>query len=173
MNRLLVILVCLLGLSACKKEQAAVNSPAAVAAQAVVDRQKIREFINANNLQNVAVKVGYPKTDTIDVWYIIVDSGSVVTPITNSTKITVGFKARQMGDTTVFASTNTFHPTYTLGSVIRGWQSGIQKSGIKKGGTLRLLMASRYAYGPYAQPEYNLPPNALLDFNINFFDITN
>jgi len=173
MNRLLVILVCLLGLSACKKEQASVSSPAAIAAQAAIDKQKIQAYLNANNLASVAVKVGYPKTDTIDVWYIIIDSGTVVTPITNSTQITVGYTAQQLGKPNIFSSTNNFHPTYTLGSVIKGWQLGIQKSGIKKGGKLRLLMASRYAYGPYPQTEYGLPANALLDFNIEFFDITN
>jgi FKBP-type peptidyl-prolyl cis-trans isomerase FkpA len=63
--------------------------------------------------------------------------------------------------------------------VIRGWQMGIPL--VKKGGIVRLLIPSRYAYGPNAQPQLGvtfglkdgLPANAVLDFDIQLYDITN
>jgi FKBP-type peptidyl-prolyl cis-trans isomerase FkpA len=83
----------------------------------------------------------------------------------------VGYTGRQLTSGKVFAQTNNFHPSYILGQVIRGWQLGIPQ--IKKGGVIRLFVPSRYAYGPYAQPLTGLPANAVLDFDIKLYDITN
>jgi FKBP-type peptidyl-prolyl cis-trans isomerase FkpA len=71
----------------------------------------------------------------------------------------------------VFAETGNIHPSFTLGNVIKGWQLGIPL--IKKGGIIRLLIPSRYAYGPYEQTQIGLPKNAVLDFDIELYNITN
>ena len=63
--------------------------------------------------------------------------------------------------------------------MIRGWQLGIPQ--VKKGGIVRLLLPSRYAYGPFAQPQLGkdygltngLPASAVLDFEIQLYDIVN
>jgi FKBP-type peptidyl-prolyl cis-trans isomerase FkpA len=54
-----------------------------------------------------------------------------------------------------------------------GWQYGIAKSGVKKEGTVTLYVPSHYAYGPFAQPSYGLPANAILIFRIKLYNITN
>ena len=52
---------------------------------------------------------------------------------------------------------------------------------VNTGGEVRLIMASRYAYGHVAHaelgPQYDLPhglpANAILDFRIRLYDVTN
>jgi FKBP-type peptidyl-prolyl cis-trans isomerase FkpA len=83
----------------------------------------------------------------------------------------VGDTAKLLTTGKVFYQTNEFHPAYTLGQTIMGWQLALPK--IKKGGIIRLLLPSRYAYGPYPQENYGLPANAVLDFDVQIYDITN
>jgi FKBP-type peptidyl-prolyl cis-trans isomerase FkpA len=70
---------------------------------------------------------------------------------TNSTRITIDYTSRKLLTGEVFANSNDFHPSFALGEVLRAWKLGIPK--IKKGGTIRIIAASRYAYGPYDQPD--------------------
>ena len=44
---------------------------------------------------------------------------------------------------------------------------------LKKGGKIRVLAASRYAYGPYPQDGIGLPANSVVDFEIELLDVTN
>jgi FKBP-type peptidyl-prolyl cis-trans isomerase FkpA len=83
----------------------------------------------------------------------------------------VGDTGRLLTTGAVFTKTNQFHPSYILGNVILGWQLGIPK--IKNGGIVRLLIPSRYAYGPYPQAQIGLPANAVLDFDIELYNVTN
>jgi FKBP-type peptidyl-prolyl cis-trans isomerase FkpA len=181
MNRWLGIIVCLVIFAGCKKTDDVSTN---VKAQAAADDAALVQFIQANNLK--AVQVGAPKTDTIGVWYIIEDEGTIPALYTTSTSITVGYTASVINGTTVgvpFTSTtdSEFNPSYVLGNTIKGWQLGIQAAKINKGGKVRLLMSSRYAYGPYPQTQYGqysngnykLPANALLDFEITIFDVIN
>jgi len=71
----------------------------------------------------------------------------------------------------VIAQTNQFHPSFVLGSVIRGWQWRIPE--IKQGGAITLFLPSRYAYGPFPQPDLGLPANAVLVFHIMLYNVTN
>lgn len=128
--------------------------------QAEIDEQLIQKFIKKENI--VASR------DTSGVYYSIIDTGVINPFLTSSSLVTVGFVGKLM-DGTVVAESNQFHPAYILGSVIKGWQYGITK--IKKGGTVRLLIPSRQAYGPYDQPK--IPANSVLDFTITVFDVTN
>jgi FKBP-type peptidyl-prolyl cis-trans isomerase FkpA len=52
-----------------------------------------------------------------------------------------------------------------------GWQVGIPMG--TAGGEIRLLIPSRYAYGHYAQSGLGLPANAILDFSIRIYSVTN
>ena len=94
---------------------------------------------------------------------------------TSSTQITVGYTGTLLKTGgvlgPVFAKTDNFHPSFVLGTVIRGWQLGIPKD--KKGGAITLYLPSKYAYGPFAQPNLGLPANAILIFNITLYNITN
>jgi FKBP-type peptidyl-prolyl cis-trans isomerase FkpA len=89
----------------------------------------------------------------------------------SATVVTVGFSASQLGSSTIFTQTNSYHPSFVLGQTIQGWQLGIPYC--KKGGVIRLIVPSGYAYGPYPQSVYGLPANAILDFTIKLYDISN
>lgn len=168
MNRVFIICLCVLVFVGCKKSDSAI---AEAQAQAKIDDQLIQDYISKNNLN--ATKVMRGNADTTGIWYINTTTGTENALINSSSLLTLGYAGRQMGSSTVFAQTNTFHPAFHFGDMIRGWQYGILGSKIRKGGKIRLLVASRYAYGPYKQPSLGLPVNAILDFDIELFDVTN
>ena len=148
-------------LSACNKSNDVV---AQVQAQATIDAKVIDNYLSAHGLTAKQV-------DTTGVRYIIDTLGSGNDPFTNSTQVTIGDTGRLITTGAIFSSTDQFHPTYTLGNVIRGWQLGIPQ--IQKGGTVTLFLPSRYAYGPYPQTDLGLPANAVLIFKIKLYNITN
>jgi FKBP-type peptidyl-prolyl cis-trans isomerase FkpA len=164
MNRLLLIILLLAaGLSSCKKGYDVV---AEVRAQGVIDEKIITDYIDANGLTTAAKRI-----DTTGVFYIVIAPGEGNDLFTNSTRVTVDFTGRILTSGQEFTKSNGFHPSFALGEVIRGWQLGIPQ--IKKGGTVRLLIPSRYAYGPYDQTDLGLPKNSVLDFDIKLLDVTN
>ena len=158
-----ISLVCVF-LAGCVKTQSAVE---AYKKQATADDKIVLQYIEAHNLKDSAKKV----SDTCGVYYIIREPGTGSDIFTSSTQITVGDTGRLLSTGNVFTQTNNFHPSYVLSQVILGWQLGIPK--IKRGGLVRLLVPSRYAYGPEPQPGAGLPANAILDFDIRLYDITN
>jgi FKBP-type peptidyl-prolyl cis-trans isomerase FkpA len=137
-----------------------------VKAQAKIDDKIITDYITAHNL-TTAKKAN----DTTGVYYIVLDKGEDNDLYTLSTQVTVGDTARLLTTGAVFSQTNNFHPSYILGQVIVGWQLGIPKIG--KGGRVRLLVPSRDGFGQYPQTQLGLPANAVLDFDIQLYDITN
>ena len=164
MNKwLILILVICCGLMGCIKS----NSDAEKAKQqAQLDDKLITEYIAANDLTGKAKKI-----DTSGVWYIINNPGTGTDLFTNSTQVTIGDTARLLTTGKIFQQTNDFHPSFVLSQMILGWRLGIPK--INKGGSIRLLMSSRYAYGPFKQDSLGLPANALLDFKIQLYDVNN
>ena len=170
MNRaLLIVLFCCAILGACKKEPVGTE---AEKAQAIIDDKIISDYLAANGL--IAQRI-----DTTGVYYIEVQPGSGNDLFTNSTQVTVGYTGRLLTTGQIFAKTDNIYPSYRLSEVIRGWRVGIPQ--IKKGGRVRLLLPSRYAYGPFAQPELGkaygltdgLPASAVLDFDITLYNIVN
>lgn len=164
MKWLLPILFICIGMAGCKKTD---SELVRYKAQAVIDDKIVTDYIAANNLAGKAFRV----TDTSGVYYIVLQKGAGNDLFTSSTQVTVGDTGRLLTTQAVFTQTNNFHPSYVLSQVILGWRLGIPH--INKGGIVRLLMPSRYAYGPYAQPQLGLPANAVLDFNIQLYDVTN
>lgn len=150
--------------SGCGKTQ---SDRAKYLAQAAKDDKILADYIEANNLKDKALKAN----DTSGVYYIIMRNGQGNDVFTSSTIITVGDTGKVLGADTAFTQTNEFHPSYTLGQVILGWRLGIPK--MQRDGIIRLLIPSRYAYGPNPQKNIGLPANAILDFNIRLYDITN
>jgi FKBP-type peptidyl-prolyl cis-trans isomerase FkpA len=154
------LLFCVVCLAACKKSE--VFGPAQYEAQAKLDDDTISMYLTKYGLTSQFKHV--QKNDTIGVFYRIIDSGATNTLYTNSTQITVGDTGRLLKvaerNGPVFFETDQYHPTYPLGS---------------------LIMASRYAYGHYAQPQIGaayglsngIPGNAILDFYIRLYDVTN
>jgi len=151
---------------------------AAAKAQALIDDKVISNYLSQNPGLN-AKRVDAATGDTSGVYYIIKQAGTGTSLFTNSTQVTVADTGRLLTNGTIFTETNDFHPTYILSQVIRGWQLGIPLC--QKGGIIRLLIPSRYAYGPNGQPNIGtafgltggLPANAVLDFDIQLYDVTN
>ncbi len=165
MNKwLLPILLFCVVMAGCGKTQSGL---AQYRAQAAIDDKIVANYIAEKNLTGVAKKVN----DTAGVYYIVLQQGQGNDLFTTSTQVTVGDTGKLLSTGTIFTQTNTFHPSYVLGQVILGWQLGIPK--INTGGIVRLLIPSRYAYGPNAQPNLGLPANAILDFDIQLYNVTN
>ena len=172
MNRILLIIalffVCCI--AACTKSS--IYGPVQYAAQAKIDDSLVSKYIKANGLEGKFKHV--QSNDTIGVYYMIIDTGTTNTLYTTSTQVTVSDTGRYISSNlaeTQFYETNGFTPTYTLATVILGWQLGIPEC--NAGGEVRLLIPSRYAYGPYKQADLNLPANAVLDFSIKIYSVTN
>jgi FKBP-type peptidyl-prolyl cis-trans isomerase FkpA len=167
MNRILLILfLSIVCLSACKKGY---DPVAEERVQAGIDDKIIQDYIaahpglDAKRVDSAGVATG--------VYYVVLAPGSGNTLFTNSTRITIDYTSRKLLTGEVFAESNDFHPSFTLGEVLRAWKLGIPQ--IRKGGKIRIIAASRYAYGPYDQPELNLPKNSVVDFEIELLDVTN
>lgn len=169
MNKWWIIIIGLLIFTGCKKSD---DVAAQVNKQAAIDDQLVADYLSANKIPAIKVSAGRLH-DTIGVWYLIEEPGSKPASYTSSTTITVGFTGRTLLDQKVFTSTGNIHPSFTLGSVIKGWQLGLEAAKANIGGKVRVIMSSRYAYGPHEQASYNLPANSLLDFDIELFDVKN
>ena len=168
MNRILLMLLLFTTcLSACVKTTDVV---AQVNAQAIIDGKIISAYLKSNGLPEQHV-------DTSGVCYIVNTPGTGSNLFTSSTQVTVAYTGQQLlpNETLgpVFAQTNNFHPSFVLGSVMLGWQLGIEGAKVQPGGIVTLYLPSRYAYGPYKQPGIGLPANAVLVFQITVYGITN
>jgi FKBP-type peptidyl-prolyl cis-trans isomerase FkpA len=167
MNRiLLILLLSVICLSACKKGY----DPIAIErTQADIDDKVIQDYLAANptvkttRVDSAGIATG--------VYYVVEEPGTGNTLFTNSTRITIDYTSKKLLTGEVFANSNNFHPSFTLGEVLRAWKLGVPK--IQKGGKIRIIAASRYAYGPYDQPTINLPANSVVDFEIKLLDVTN
>lgn len=164
MNRWLLIglLLCFC-VAACQK----VTTDAELAQiQLGKDTVIIKNYLVTNGLISKAIR-----DKATGEYYIIDTLGTGNALFTSSTLITVGYTGKVLDSTRIFAQTSNFHPSFALGGTIQGWQIGIPR--IKKGGVIRLFVPSGYAYGPYLQPNLQIPANSILDFTIKLYDISN
>jgi FKBP-type peptidyl-prolyl cis-trans isomerase FkpA len=165
-GRILLFVLFCAGLAGCGKA----NTDEQLAqAQLGADTVKIRQYLTRTNTTGFLRDV----TNGIatGVYYRIDTLGTGNALFTSSTLITVGYKGTVMDSTRVFAQTGNIHPSFSYGQMILGWQYAIKH--IKKGGTVRVLVPSGLAYGPYAQPQLQLAANSILDFTIKLYDINN
>jgi FKBP-type peptidyl-prolyl cis-trans isomerase FkpA len=168
MNRLLLILlVCVTGFASCKKSASELDK---INTQAGVDNKIITDYISANGLSATAKQVDSAGVAT-GIYYIVIAPGTGNALFTNSTNITVDFTGKILTSGQIFTNSNNFHPSFTLGSVMRAWKLAIPL--IKKGGEIRILSPSRYAYGAFDQLDIGLPANSVVDFDIKLLDVTN
>ena len=170
MNRVLLILalfvVCCF--TACTKS--ALYGQVQLKAEGKIEDDSITKYIQSHGLTGIAKHV--QNNDTIGVYYIVLDdTAKTQTLYTSSTSVTVGDTAKLLTAGTTIYYTNEFHPSYALGAVIRAWQLGIPE--INQGGEVRLIVPSRYAYGHYPPSGQGIPPDAILDFYIRLYSVTN
>jgi FKBP-type peptidyl-prolyl cis-trans isomerase FkpA len=98
-------------------------------------------------------------------YYYIDAPGSGVTPASTNT-VSVKYVGK-LTTGTVFDQTTTTPISFTLGGVILGWQLGVPL--IKKGGKIRLIIPSSYAYGCTANGP--IPAYSILYFEIELIDV--
>lgn len=149
-----ILSICIVGcFAACKKPAAYDPS-----AQFTIDTTAIRAFITANSIP--AIK------DSYGVFYQIIDPGTGSFSYSSTTQVTVDYQGRLLNGT-IFDDSNGTPRTFTLGSLIIGWQIGIPY--IQKGGKIRLLIPSYYGYGNRAAG--SIPANSILDFTITLSNV--
>ncbi|KQS41543.1 peptidylprolyl isomerase [Pedobacter sp. Leaf194] len=150
--------------AACKKLETNDGNYDAVA-QFKADTTTIRAFVKANNIPVL-------KNEQYGVFYQIIAPGSGNLVYNASTGINVDYEGRLLSGT-VFDSSNGTPLSLTLGNLLPGWQIGIPY--IQKGGKIRLLIPSYYAYGNVTKPgpQAVVPANSPLDFTITLYNATN
>lgn len=98
-------------------------------------------------------------------YYYIDNPGSGVTPSSTNT-VSVNYTGK-LTNGTVFDKNPAGPVSFTLGGVILGWQLGVPL--IKKGGKIRLIIPSSYAYGCSANGP--IPAYSVLYFEIELIDV--
>lgn len=151
---LLFCIAFLIVLNSCKKESGYNQQK-----QLDADEVRIKEFIATNNIPALRHSSG--------LYYQIIEPGTGELVYTANTKISAAYTLRLLNGQTIPQATEPIN--FTLGGVITGWQIGIPL--IQKGGKIRLIIPSVYAYGQQAQP--GIPANSVLDFNIELVNATN
>jgi FKBP-type peptidyl-prolyl cis-trans isomerase FkpA len=105
--------------------------------------------------------------DTTGVYFQILDSGSGVSPVSTS-GLLVSYTGMLMDKTVFAADSNSNLGGLQLGQLIPGWQIGLPK--IKKGGHIKLLIPSAYAYGCQGSGTA-IPSNSPVYFDVRLIDV--
>ncbi|WP_426326263.1 FKBP-type peptidyl-prolyl cis-trans isomerase [Pedobacter sp. R-06] len=127
--------------------------------QWLFDDAKIQSYLTAKNL--TATK------DLSRVYYIVGTEGTGSDVITNESTLILKYTGRFLDGTSFDSSTDGTFST-TLNGVIAGW--GLLTK-FKAGTKVRLFIPSDLAYG--AGGRNSIPPNAVLDFDIEIVKVTN
>ncbi|MEO5912162.1 MAG: FKBP-type peptidyl-prolyl cis-trans isomerase [Pelobium sp.] len=155
---LLFLLAGVLGLSSCIKDP--VDPYKQAEEQLAKDEVIIKKFIADNNIPALR--------DASGVYYQIIEPGSGSVNYTANTKITVQYKGKLLNGTVFDFSKDNQPFVFNLGDrIINGWKIGVPL--IQKGGKIRLIIPSGYAYG--SQAPGSIPGNSILDFDIEIVDI--
>lgn len=128
--------------------------------QAEMDDALIGRFVAANSL------TGINKLPS-GIYYKIVAPGTGTAQVQLTDSVTVGYTGRLLNGT-IFDSATTAKPlTSKLSDLIAGWKETVPL--IKKGGKIRVLIPSAFGYG--ATGSGAIPPNSVLDFDIELTDV--
>jgi FKBP-type peptidyl-prolyl cis-trans isomerase FkpA len=120
------------------------------------EESQLTSYAVANNIDAVKHVSG--------IYYQVTDGGTGVAPTANST-VTAAYTGKLLNGTIFDSRTASF----SLSGVIEGWQIGIPL--IKKGGKIKLIIPSSYAYGCNGSPGAGIPPNSVLFFDISLIDV--
>jgi FKBP-type peptidyl-prolyl cis-trans isomerase FkpA len=160
---ILLLLTSVVSLTSCLKEQTDPFVDANV--QLVKDEEIIKKFIVDNKIAALRHESG--------LYYQIIQPGSGNIVYSANTRVTVNYQGRLL-DGSIFDQSKVNQPiSFALGGVIVGWQIGVPL--IQKGGKIRLLIPSGYAYRGQEtkdnQGKVIIPSNAVLDFDIELLDV--
>lgn len=152
-----LFLTSIVALSSCLKEQADPFEAAKI--QLVKDEEIIKKFIADSSISALRHESG--------LYYQIIKPGSGNVVYNNNTSVTVNYKGSFL-DGKIFDQTKVNQPvSFTLFGVIDGWKIGVPL--IQKGGKIRLIIPSGYAYGSNARQ--GIPANSILNFDIELIDV--
>jgi FKBP-type peptidyl-prolyl cis-trans isomerase FkpA len=147
---LLMVVIALIVISSCKKED-----PDSIAA---ADRKKILEYLEKENLKDVAVE------HSSGLFYVMEDPGVGAHPTLN-TPIRIKYLGYYLDDKVFDGSEGSL---FYLRSTIQGWRIGIPL--FKNGGKGKLLVPSALGYGPYPYGT-SIRRNAVLIFDFEIVDM--
>lgn len=154
------LMVCIAGcFAACKKLDPV--EPYDPVPQFRADTTAIRAFVRTNNIV-------VQKDENTGVFYQIIAPGTGSYVYTTASNITVDYAGKLLNGT-VFDNSNGTLRTFTLGSLIPGWQIAVPK--IQKGGQIRFFVPSYFGYGNVAQG--SIPANSILDFTVTLNNVAN
>jgi FKBP-type peptidyl-prolyl cis-trans isomerase FkpA len=155
-------------LSACKKkndnECAYKEQTTTASAQ---DEAAVTDYIAANNITG-AVELG-----TSGMYYVIDAPGNGKMPALCNT-VVVKYSGKLANGTIFDQTTGTATASFTVGSVIEGWNRGLPLIG--EGGKIRLYIPSSLAYGAAGRynsntGEWVIPQNAMLIFDVELVTV--
>ena len=148
MSKLYTIILLLVAFYSCKKEEID---------YAQIDEDIITQYITDNNLTAIATGTG--------LYYVVDTSGNGAQPNSQST-VTVAYKG-YLTNGSVFDESASSGISFSLTSVIQGWQEGIPY--FKEGGQGILLIPSALGYG--SQATSGIPANSVLVFEVELIDV--
>ena len=148
MSKLYAIILLLVAFSSCKKEEVDYTQ---------IDEDIIKQYITDNNLTATATGTG--------LYYVVDTPGNGAQPSSQST-VTVAYKG-YLSNGSVFDESASSGISFSLTSVIQGWQEGIPY--FKEGGSGILLIPSALGYG--SQAASGIPANSVLIFEVELIDI--
>lgn len=99
------------------------------------------------------------------IYYQIINPGSGITANLNSS-IKISYIGKLLNGNIFDQGSNENDP-WKLNNLIEGWQIGIPL--IKKGGRIKLIIPSAYAYG--CNGSGSIPANSVLFFDVNLIDV--
>jgi len=148
-RKLIAFIILIVIVSSCKKEEVIDYGP--------IDKKIIEDYLKTNNLTAQSTASG--------LYYSIQTPGGTTHPTLNST-VTVNYKG-YLTNGTIFDASAAGKPfTYSLRSLIPGWQEGLQLIG--KGGKMTLFCPSALGYGSSAAGK--IPANSVLIFEIELIN---
>ena len=148
MKTLCILILLIVTFNSCKKESVDYTQ---------IDEDIITQYITDNNLIAIATGTG--------LYYVIDAPGSGAQPNSQST-VTVAYKG-YLTNGSVFDESASSGISFSLTSVIQGWQEGIPY--FKEGGTGILLIPSALGYG--SQATSGIPANSVLIFDVGLFEV--
>jgi FKBP-type peptidyl-prolyl cis-trans isomerase FkpA len=155
-------LLIVLSFSSCLKDNLE-DTLALAKEQQEKDEVIIKKFIEDNNIPALRHESG--------VYYHIIEPGTGNVNYSTNPLIKANYTGRLLNGTVFDSSLNTGRTPleFYLTGVIDGWKIGVPL--IQKGGKIRLIIPSGFAYGPSGAGGGAIGPNAVLDFDIEIIDI--
>jgi len=154
---IIILSILTIGFVSCKKNTTATVS---AAQQAIIDDGLIKSYISSHNIDSVK------KDSSSGIYYKIIAAGTGAYPTAKSS-VNVNYQGTLLNGTVFAPEGNIASP---LADLITGWQIGVPF--INTGGTIMLLLPSRYGYGDNS-PSPTIPNNSVLIFTIQLVSFSN